>query len=114
MSRRVLVLSWFALKAGLRRSPKTVSAKAMLLALVVASCMALSAGQALADQVNCGDTLTRDTKLHRDLNCAGSGLIIGPITSGLISMGIRLRVLTGKRASVLRSPPVAASRSKTA
>jgi parallel beta-helix repeat protein len=77
MSRRFLVLSWFALKVGLRRSPKTVSAKAMLLSLVVASCMALSAGQALADQVNCGDTLTRDTRLHRDLNCAGSGLIIG-------------------------------------
>jgi parallel beta-helix repeat protein len=27
--------------------------------------------------VNCGDTLTQDTRLHRDLNCAGSGLIIG-------------------------------------
>ncbi len=77
MPRRLLVLSWFALKVGLRRSPKTVSAKAMLLALAVSLGMALGTGQALADQVNCGDTLTRNTRLHRDLNCAGSGLIIG-------------------------------------
>lgn len=46
--------------------------------MVVAGFMALSGGRALAKQVGCGDTITKDTKLKSDLiGCAGSGIVIG-------------------------------------
>ncbi len=37
---------------------------------------ALATGQALAQNVECGDIVTQDTKLESDLNCAGDGLMI--------------------------------------
>jgi parallel beta-helix repeat protein len=47
-------------------------------ALAVAGCLALSAGHASASPVDCGDTITADTKLHSDLiNCPNSGIVIG-------------------------------------
>src|SRR4051812_48606764 len=37
----------------------------------------LSGGQALASNVSCGDTITTDTTLHKDLiNCPNNGIII--------------------------------------
>jgi parallel beta-helix repeat protein len=44
----------------------------------VAALMALSAAQASAHNVSCGDTITRDTKLKRDLlDCPADGIVIG-------------------------------------
>ena len=44
-------------------------------ALAAATLLAVSAGQALADHVQCGDVITQDTTLDSDLNCAGDGLV---------------------------------------
>ena len=43
--------------------------------VVAAALQALSAGQALANHVHCGDVITQDTTLDSDLNCAGDGLV---------------------------------------
>ncbi len=41
-----------------------------ILALAVAGCLALTPDRAHASQVGCGDTITADTTLHKDLvNC---------------------------------------------
>jgi parallel beta-helix repeat protein len=49
-----------------------------ILALAVAGCLVFSEGQASASPVDCGDTITADTKLHRDLvNCPNNGIVIG-------------------------------------
>jgi parallel beta-helix repeat protein len=49
-----------------------------ILALAVAGCLALGAGQASASHVSCGDTITTDTKLDNDLlNCPNNGIVIG-------------------------------------
>jgi parallel beta-helix repeat protein len=49
-----------------------------IIALAIASCLALGAGPASADHVGCGDTITTDTKLHKDLvNCPNNGIVIG-------------------------------------
>ena len=46
--------------------------------LVVASLVALSGAEAASQQPNCGDTITTDTTLHKDLvNCPNIGIIIG-------------------------------------
>ena len=51
---------------------------AAILALAVAVCLAVSADQAFASPVNCGDTITTDTTLHHDLvNCPNNGILIG-------------------------------------
>lgn len=48
------------------------------LVTVVLGAAALIPSQALASQVSCGDTISKDTKLHRDLtNCPGDGVVIG-------------------------------------
>jgi parallel beta-helix repeat protein len=47
-------------------------------ALAATTLFALSAGQALADHVQCGDVITQDTTLDSDLiDCPGDGLVIG-------------------------------------
>jgi parallel beta-helix repeat protein len=47
-------------------------------ALAAATLIALSAGQALANHVHCGDTITQDTTLDSDLiDCPGDGIVIG-------------------------------------
>jgi hypothetical protein len=61
MSRRPLVPSRLALKLPFRPSPKALVCKAMILALVVAGLTVLGAGQALANHLRCGDTITTDT-----------------------------------------------------
>ena len=49
-----------------------------IVALAVAGLMAFGASQASASPVDCGDTITTDTKLHRDLvNCPNNGIVIG-------------------------------------
>ena len=57
-----------------------MSNKLTILAVVVliAAVIALSRGLVQADHVSCGDTLTKNTKLHSDLACTTTpGLIIG-------------------------------------
>jgi parallel beta-helix repeat protein len=50
----------------------------MILAAAVAGCFALTGSEALASPVGCGDTITKDTKLHNDLtNCPNNGILIG-------------------------------------
>jgi parallel beta-helix repeat protein len=45
---------------------------------MVAAVMALSAGEAFANHVQCGDTITQDTTLDSDLiDCPGNGITIG-------------------------------------
>jgi parallel beta-helix repeat protein len=52
--------------------------KAALLVVALGAFLALSAGQALASHVKCGDTITQDTRLDNDLlNCPGDGVVIG-------------------------------------
>jgi parallel beta-helix repeat protein len=47
-------------------------------ALAALACFALSATQALATHVQCGDVITQDTTLDSDLiDCPGDGLVIG-------------------------------------
>lgn len=47
-------------------------------ALAVAALLILSSAQAFAQHVQCGDVITKDAKLDRDLtNCPGDGLVIG-------------------------------------
>ena len=78
MRRRLLVPSRLALKVAARPSPKTVDSRAIVLALVVAGFSVVGAGQALARQVGCGDTITTDTTLDSDLvNCPNNGVVIG-------------------------------------
>jgi parallel beta-helix repeat protein len=46
--------------------------------LALASALALSAGQASASQLSCGDTITADTTLDNDLvHCPNNGIVIG-------------------------------------
>src|SRR5947207_13625925 len=48
-----------------------------ILALAVAGVMAFSGSSAHAVNVSCGDTITTDTTLHKDLvNCPNNGIII--------------------------------------
>jgi parallel beta-helix repeat protein len=78
MSRRPLVPSRLTPKVPARPSPRTVVARAMVLALVVAGFTVVGAGQALANHVSCGDTITTDTTLDGDLlNCPNNGIVIG-------------------------------------
>jgi parallel beta-helix repeat protein len=50
----------------------------LLTTLLVAALLSLSAGQALANHVQCGDVITQDTTLDSDLiDCPGDGIVIG-------------------------------------
>jgi parallel beta-helix repeat protein len=47
-------------------------------ALVAATVLVVSGGQAFANHVQCGDVITQDTRLDRDLiDCPGNGIAIG-------------------------------------
>jgi parallel beta-helix repeat protein len=48
-----------------------------IFATTTALALASSAGQAFASHVGCGDVITKDTKLDRDLHCGGLGIVIG-------------------------------------
>ena len=66
--------------ARLRRhaAPATVISLAVPLAFAVVALVALSSAQAASKQPKCGDTITADTTLHRDLvNCPNNGIVIG-------------------------------------
>ena len=66
-------------KLRLHAAPGTLVSLAVVLALAVAGLVALSGAEAAAvQQVNCGDTITTDTTLHKDLvDCPNNGIIIG-------------------------------------
>ena len=51
----------------------------LVLSVVIASIvLALTAGQAFANDVQCGDVITQDTTLDSDLvNCPGDGMVVG-------------------------------------
>lgn len=56
----------------------TRTSNLVILALLVTGFLAFGAGQARASHVSCGDTITSDTKLDRNLNnCPGNGIVIG-------------------------------------
>src|SRR6058998_3064761 len=60
------------------RAPGTLVSIAAVLALAVAGVMAFSGSAAHAASVSCGDTITTDTTLHKDLvNCPNNGILIG-------------------------------------
>jgi parallel beta-helix repeat protein len=62
-----------------RHHRATVALGAVIFALAGAALLALGRGsQALASHVNCGDKITRDTRLDSDLvNCRNNGIVIG-------------------------------------
>jgi hypothetical protein len=66
-------------KLRLHAAPATLVSLAVILALAAAGLMAFGGSEAAAvQQVSCGDTITTDTTLHRDLvNCPNKGIIIG-------------------------------------
>jgi parallel beta-helix repeat protein len=61
------------------RQPALAGAVSVTLPVAALGCwLAIGSGQALAAQVKCGDTITTDTKLHKDLlHCPNNGIIIG-------------------------------------
>ncbi len=57
---------------------RSIVSRAVAPVLAVAGLMVLSAGEALANHVSCGDTITADTTLDSDLvNCPNNGVVIG-------------------------------------
>jgi len=68
------------MSAKLRLHPAraAVTFVAVILALAVAGIITFGGSRALAVNVNCGDTITTDTTLHKDLvNCPNNGILIG-------------------------------------
>jgi parallel beta-helix repeat protein len=64
-------------KLRLRAAPATLVSVAVILALAGAGLVALSGAEA-APQPKCGDTITADTTLHKDLvDCPNNGILIG-------------------------------------
>jgi parallel beta-helix repeat protein len=58
--------------------PKPAALCVPVLLLVVACCLVVGAGPALASHVTCGDTITADTTLDSDrVNCPNHGVVIG-------------------------------------
>ncbi len=61
-----------------RLSFASVAAFVALLAFALVCWLAIGPGNASAAQVKCGDTITTDTTLHKDLvNCPNNGIVIG-------------------------------------
>ncbi len=68
------------MSAKLRLHPGRVAVTffGLVLGVAVAGVIASSGSSALAANVKCGDTITTDTTLHKDLvNCPNNGIIIG-------------------------------------
>ncbi len=68
------------MSAKLRLHPGRVAVTffGLVLGVAVAGVIASSGSSALAANVKCGDTITADTTLHKDLvNCPNNGIIIG-------------------------------------
>src|SRR5436190_19773212 len=65
-------------KLRLHPARAAVTFVAVILALAVAGVIAFRGGTAHAANVGCGDTITTDTTLHKDLiNCPNNGILIG-------------------------------------
>jgi parallel beta-helix repeat protein len=65
-------------KLRLHAAPATLLSLALVLALTVVGVIVLSGGRALASHVDCGEKITRDTRLDRDLvDCRNNGIVIG-------------------------------------
>jgi parallel beta-helix repeat protein len=66
-------------KPRLHAAPATLLSLAVVLALAVVGVIILGGGKAAAvQQLSCGDTITADATLHRNLvNCPNHGIIIG-------------------------------------
>src|ERR671937_1865087 len=57
---------------------RTVGSLVAIVALAAASVMVFEGSAASAAAVHCGDTITTDTTLHKDLvNCPNNGIVIG-------------------------------------
>jgi parallel beta-helix repeat protein len=70
--------------------------KSTLFVAALGAFQVLSAGPALASPVNCGDTITRNTKLDSDLtNCPGDGIVIG---AGDITLDLNGHTIDGDHA----------------
>src|SRR6478672_9506655 len=68
------------MSAKLRRHPARAAGTfiPVILALAVAGVIAFSGSPAQAANVSCGDTITTDTTLHKDLvDCPNNGIMIG-------------------------------------
>jgi hypothetical protein len=58
--------------------PARLVSIAVFVVLAVAGCMAFADSAARAAKVDCGDTIKKDTTLHKDLvNCPNNGILIG-------------------------------------
>jgi parallel beta-helix repeat protein len=65
-------------KLRLHAAPATLLSLALVLALTVVGVIVLSGGRALASHVDCGEKITRDTRLDSDLvDCPNNGIVIG-------------------------------------
>lgn len=62
----------------LRVSRRGVLLKAAIVVGATVGLLALTSGQAFASRVSCGQTITKDTRLTKDLvDCPGNGIVIG-------------------------------------
>jgi large repetitive protein len=81
-----------------RLSAATMAVRAAILLVSAGGLFAVTAGQALASHVSCGDTITADTTLDRDLvNCPVNGLVIG---ADNITLDLRGHTIDGDGALV--------------
>ena len=59
-------------------APATLPVLATIVSLVAVTVLSLTAGEAIASHVSCGETITTDTTLDTDLrNCPSNGVVIG-------------------------------------
>jgi hypothetical protein len=71
--------------------------------------LALSAGQALATTIHCGDVITQDTTLDSDLiDCPGDGIVIG---ANNVTLDLNGHTVDGPKPSGLGQPGISVARS---
>jgi len=86
-----------------RSSRPIIASRAMILAVAVAGCLALTGSEALASPVRCGDTITKDTKLQSNLtNCPNNGIVIG---ADHITLDLNGHTIDGDGERVENCPP---------
>ncbi len=82
---------------------RSIVPMAVILVSAVAGFMALSAGEALASHVECGDVITQDTTLDRDLlNCPNNGVVIG---ADSITLDLNGHLIDGDGTEFTACPP---------
>ena len=85
-----------------RTAPAMLVALATAIAFAATGAMALGGGPSPAGQVGCGDTITADTTLDRDLTgCASNGIVIG---ADDITLDLNGHTVAGDGRSVRRCP----------